>query len=188
MYFLAEYNLLQTIPIFLQLLNLQWLLNIYLTLSEKISMLMGNPKLAEKAGYVGWTSGVPRLGVPPLRMNDGPQGFRAPKRAPGTSTQWPSGLTMAHTWNRSTMHAWGQALGLEFHNKGANVFFGPGLNVQRIANGGRSFEYLSGEDPSPLPLPQRPATHKSDADSCVPQPRLSIFTSNMIQTSHPVSR
>jgi len=118
-----------------------------MTLSEKISMLMGNPKLAEKAGYVGWTSGVPRLGVPPLRMNDGPQGFRAPKRAPGTSTQWPSGLTMAHTWNRSTMHVWGQALGLEFHNKGANVFFGPGLNIQRIANGGRSFEYLSGEDP-----------------------------------------
>eukprot|EP01046_Picozoa_sp_COSAG06_P070474 COSAG06_NODE_19727_length_825_cov_0.815427_1_plen_69_part_10 len=25
--------------------------------------------------------------------------------------------------------------------------FGPGVNVARIANGGRSFEYLSGEDP-----------------------------------------
>lgn len=30
---------------------------------------------------------------------------------------------------------------------GANVQFGPAVNVQRVANGGRSFEYLSGEDP-----------------------------------------
>lgn len=38
-------------------------------------------------------------------------------------------------------------MGEEFAGKGANVQFGPGVNVARIANGGRSFEYLSGEDP-----------------------------------------
>ncbi len=38
-------------------------------------------------------------------------------------------------------------MGEEFAGKGANVQFGPGANVARIANGGRSFEYLSGEDP-----------------------------------------
>jgi beta-glucosidase len=38
-------------------------------------------------------------------------------------------------------------MGQEFHAKGANVFLGPGLNVQRIPEGGRNFEYLSGEDP-----------------------------------------
>lgn len=36
-------------------------------------------------------------------------------------------------------------MGNEFYGKGANVQFGPGVNVARVANGGRSFEYLSGE-------------------------------------------
>jgi beta-glucosidase len=37
--------------------------------------------------------------------------------------------------------------GKEFAGKGANVQFGPGLNLARLPNGGRSFEYSSGEDP-----------------------------------------
>ena len=77
-------------------------------------------------------------------MNDGPQGFRGP---PGTSTQWPSGLTVAHSWDRALFLEYGTALGQEFAGKGSNVMFGPALNLQRVANGGRSFEYGSGEDP-----------------------------------------
>ena len=77
-------------------------------------------------------------------MNDGPQGFRG---TAGTSTQWPSGLTVAHSWDRQLFLEWGTAMGLEFSLKGANVQFGPGANLARIPNGGRSFEYLSGEDP-----------------------------------------
>eukprot|EP00911_Craspedida_sp_UC1_P000913 UC1_evm2s696 len=38
-------------------------------------------------------------------------------------------------------------MGVEFADKGANCQFGPGINVARVSNGGRSFEYLSGEDP-----------------------------------------
>ena len=87
---------------------------------------------------------MPRLGVPDLRMNDGPQGFRGEA---GTSTQWPSGLTVAHSWDPQLFLEWGTAMGLEFSSKGANVQFGPGVNLARIPNGGRSFEYLSGEDP-----------------------------------------
>jgi hypothetical protein len=36
-------------------------------------------------------------------------------------------------------------MGKEFHDKGANVQFGPGVNIARLSNAGRSFEYLSGE-------------------------------------------
>ncbi|CAE7237313.1 bglB, partial [Symbiodinium pilosum] len=39
------------------------------------------------------------------------------------------------------------ALGKEFLPKGANVLLGPGLNVHRVARGGRNVEYLSGESP-----------------------------------------
>lgn len=35
----------------------------------------------------------------------------------------------------------------EFYGKGAHVQLGPGMNVARIPNGGRNFEYVSGEDP-----------------------------------------
>eukprot|EP00756_Hemistasia_phaeocysticola_P051046 Hpha_TRINITY_DN26229_c0_g1::TRINITY_DN26229_c0_g1_i1::g.184661::m.184661/K05349/bglX; beta-glucosidase len=97
-----------------------------------------------KHKYVGCLVGVPRLGIPDVRLNDGPEGFRGPA---GLSTQWPSGLTLAHSWDPILMREYGVALGTEFAAKGANVMYGPGLNVARLANGGRSFEYGSGEDP-----------------------------------------
>ena len=72
-------------------------------------------------------------------MNDGPQGFRGLAK---TSTQWPSGQTVARSFDADLLFEWGQAMGAEFSGKGANCQFGPGLNLARIPNGGRSFEYL----------------------------------------------
>lgn len=117
-----------------------------MTLAEKMGFIQGNKSLnsGPHGRYVGVVPGVPRLGIPDLRMNDGPQGFGDQA---GTSTQFPSGLTVAHSWDAAAFLAWGTAMGLEFARKGANVQFGPGLNLARIANGGRSFEYSSGEDP-----------------------------------------
>jgi beta-glucosidase-like glycosyl hydrolase len=56
-------------------------------------------------------------------MNDGPQGFRGPV---GTSTQWPSGLTVAQAFDREAMNAFGVGMGKEFRGKGCDVQFGPG--------------------------------------------------------------
>ena len=86
------------------------------------------------------------LHIPPLRMANGPQGFRAP-RHPGTTTQWPCALGMAASWDRQLVRRWGEAMGREFVGKGANVQLAPGLNVARVPRNGRNFEYLSGEDP-----------------------------------------
>jgi beta-glucosidase len=38
-------------------------------------------------------------------------------------------------------------MGAEFKGKGANVQLGPGVNLNRIPQNGRCFEYVSGEDP-----------------------------------------
>jgi beta-glucosidase len=38
-------------------------------------------------------------------------------------------------------------MGLEFLAKGASVALGPALNIARMPNDGRNFEYISGEDP-----------------------------------------
>jgi beta-glucosidase len=115
-----------------------------MTQAEKFGFFQGSHN-GDRA-YVGIVTGVPRLGIPDLRLNDGPEGFRDNKH-PGTSTQWPSGLTVAHSWDPAAFGQWGAAMGAEFAGKGANVLYGPAVNVARIANGGRSFEYLSGEDP-----------------------------------------
>ena len=99
--------------------------------------------------YIGRVPGIERLKIPDLNMNDGPEGFRCGGEVcpPGSTTQFPSGLTVAHSWDAALFGEWGTAMGEEFAGKGANVQFGPGANVARLANGGRSFEYLSGEDP-----------------------------------------
>lgn len=96
--------------------------------------------------YVGVIDGNKRLRIPPLHMNDGPQGFRD-LHIPGSSTSFPAVLSMAASWDRQLVEEWGAALGREFYHKGANVLLGPGLEVIRVPRNGRNFEYLSGEDP-----------------------------------------
>ena len=70
--------------------------------------------------YTGNVVGNGRLGIPPLHLNDGPQGFRE-NTHPGTTTQFPSGLAVAASWDKKAMHDWGRAMGAEFFAKGANV-------------------------------------------------------------------
>ena len=79
-----------------------------MTLAEKITMLHGT-----SGDYVGNIAGNTRLGIPPLLMNDGPQGFRD-NAHPGTTTQFPSGLCIAASWDPDFAFNWGSAMGREF--------------------------------------------------------------------------
>lgn len=118
-----------------------------MTLEEKIGLMHGPSDCSgDQCWYVGNVPGIPRLGLPRINMNDGPQGFRDESR-PGTSVAWPSALAMAATFDPAAVEAWGKAMGDEFYMKGSNIQLGPGLNVARVENNGRNFEYLSGEDP-----------------------------------------
>ena len=121
---------------------------------ERAEKLISNMTLAEKVellhsdcgGYTGNTCAIDRLGIPALKMNDGPQGYRDDGR-PGSSTAWPSGLAIGATWDPDAAFEWGSAMGDEFYRKGANVQLGPGVCVLRVPQNGRAFEYISGEDP-----------------------------------------
>lgn len=124
-----------------------------MSLEEKLAMLHGpatgsccSCNTSASCAYVGNIAANPRLGIPPINMNDGPQGFRDNVH-PGTTTAWPSGLTMAATWSVDALREWGEGQGKEFFAKGANVQLGPGLCLARVPRNGRNFEYLSGEDP-----------------------------------------
>ena len=112
-----------------------------MTMDEKLAMLHGY-----SGDYVGNIPGNDRLGIPPINMNDGPQGFRD-NASPGTTTAFPSGLTIAASWDVDAVYRWGEGMGKEFYAKGSNVQLGPGLCLARVPRNGRNFEYISGEDP-----------------------------------------
>ena len=97
------------------------------------------------AGYV---PGVPRLGVPSLRMTDAGLGVtNAMGSRPGDSaTAFPSSLALGSTFNPTLARAQGAAIGREARAKGFNVLLGGGMNLTRDPRNGRNFEYIS-EDP-----------------------------------------
>ncbi|MBS1794837.1 MAG: glycoside hydrolase family 3 C-terminal domain-containing protein [Acidobacteria bacterium] len=103
-----------------------------LTLDEKVSMLAGT-------GFD--TVPVPRLGIPALKMTDGPVGVR---QAPATS--FPSGIALAASFDPALIGRVAAAIAEETKAKGKNVLLGPCVNIQRTPFGGRNFESF-GEDP-----------------------------------------
>lgn len=89
------------------------------------------------------------MGIPALHMQDGPQGFRVSNTTGpvGSTTAWPSALTVASTWDVDMIYKWHAAMATEFKGKGVNVQLGPGIGIARAPTAGRNFEYLCGEDP-----------------------------------------
>ena len=119
-----------------------------MTLEEKATMLAGS----------GWmeSAPIPRLGIPAIKMADGPLGVRswmgssaitnsanAPKI---TSTSFPSGVAMAATWNPELIQREGQAIAQETKALGRDMILGPTVNINRVPLWGRNFEGY-GEDP-----------------------------------------
>ena len=99
-----------------------------MTFDEKAAMVRGTgwSNYALSNGmFVGSIPAIPRLGIPSLNMQDGPQGFRTTDgRLVGTVTSWPSQLAVGATWSPALAFAYGKALGEEFRAKGANVILG----------------------------------------------------------------
>lgn len=114
-----------------------------LNMSQKLSLMGG---IGPLNGYSRNSGCAYVCGKRTYVWDNGPQGFGDGSR-PGSTTQFPSSLAMAASWDPSLAFAFGTAMGEEFWNKGANIQEGPGVNVARIQKNGRNFEYMSGEDP-----------------------------------------
>ncbi len=115
----------------------EWLAQ--MTLEEKASMTAGSDM---------WHStGVERLGIPPFKVTDGPNGARG-SRWDGkiTAACFPCGVCLAATWNPDLVHRIGAALGEETKTKGAHILLAPTVNIHRSPLAGRNFECYS-EDP-----------------------------------------
>ena len=98
--------------------------------------------------YIGNTPSIDRLKIPSLKLQDAGNGFRtSDARMVGQVTSWTCALGLATAWDPELVREWASAVADEYIAKGANVILGPGLNVHRVARGGRNAEYMSGEDP-----------------------------------------
>lgn len=109
-----------------------------LTLEEKVSLMAGRS--------VWISSAVPRLGIPALKLTDGPNAARGDAMGGVPAACFPVGVALAATWNPELIEAVGVALGEEAHSKNAQVLLGPTINLHRHPLGGRNFECYS-EDP-----------------------------------------
>lgn len=107
-----------------------------LTPEEKVSLLAGATAMTLHA--------IPRLGVPEVKMTDGPTGVRSPDGKP--ATVFPVGVALAATWNPDLTRAVGAAIAGEARGYGASVLLAPTVNIVRTPRWGRNFESYS-EDP-----------------------------------------
>ena len=114
---------------------------------QRAKALVEEMTLEEKIDYISgvrsfYIRAIPRLGIPEIRMADGPQGIRNNTQ----STMYPSGVLSASTWNRELVRELGNGLGRDAKARGVSILLGPGVNIYRSPLCGRNFEYF-GEDP-----------------------------------------
>ncbi len=112
-----------------------------LSLDEKLRLLHGATDPDDSS--VGYVPPIPRVGIPALRMVDGPMGVRA---VGGSATAFPASVALAATWNPRLAREQGASMAREARAHGQNVLLAPGTNVVRVPHCGRNFEYYS-EDP-----------------------------------------
>lgn len=113
-----------------------------MTLQEKVSLL---------AGKNNWmTVPIERLSITSIMMTDGPHGVRTGGEGAGRivskATAYPTGISMASSWNRDLIYRVGQGLAEETRHLGCLILLGPCVNIVRSPLGGRNFETYS-EDP-----------------------------------------
>ncbi|GII04448.1 beta-glucosidase [Planobispora takensis] len=110
-----------------------------MTTDEKLNMVRGHGLALVPRGRV---KGVPRLGIPELRLHDGPHGVSDVKGV----TAFPAPITLAATWDPALARRFGAALGAEARGKGINVHLAPAVDILRVPQSGRVWESF-GEDP-----------------------------------------
>lgn len=112
-----------------------------MSIQEKVNLTTGTGW--GSGPCVGNTGSVPRLGIPSLCLQDGPNGIRYADFV----SHYPSGLATGSTFNRDLMFLKGKALGREFKYKNIHIALAPTIGpIGLKAQGGRNWESF-GADP-----------------------------------------
>jgi len=116
-------------------------------IEKRVDALLAKMTLDEKLTLIGGTNdfyiqALPRLGLPALRMSDGPLGVHDY----GPTTAYPAGIALAASWDVDLARRVGEMMGKDARARGVHFVLAPGMNIYRAPMNGRNFEYL-GEDP-----------------------------------------
>lgn len=118
-----------------------------------VDKLLAELTLDEKAvltaGADNWsTVAVDRLGIPKIRVTDGPNGARGTMMGSSGATAAcvPCGPALGATWDEGLIERVGALLGREARTKRCRVLLAPTVNLHRSPLAGRNFECYS-EDP-----------------------------------------
>ena len=150
---------------------------------SEIDEIIGQMTLEEKTGMLHGTSmfttaGIDRLGVPELKMADGPLGVReeisrdswAPAGLDNDfATYYPAGGGLSATWNTELAYKFGNSVGEESRARNKDVLLSPAINIIRTPLGGRTYEYFT-EDPylnKKLTVPFIVGLQENDVAACV---------------------
>lgn len=112
--------------------------------AERASLVLSAMTTAERLQLLAsGAAGNPRLGIPPIKFIDGPNGV-----GEGSThvTAFPDAETIAASWDPRVASAYGHALGAEAAGKGDTLIAAPTVNIVRTPLWGREAETL-GEDP-----------------------------------------
>ncbi len=114
---------------------------------KRVASILGKMTTDEKFEMIGgindfYTRPIPRLGIPSLRMSDGPMGVHDY----GLTTAYPAGIALAASWDVDLAERFGTSMGKDARARGVHFILAPGMNIYRAPINGRNFEYF-GEDP-----------------------------------------
>ena len=114
-----------------------------MTLDEKILEI----HMLDVKTHLREVAGVERLGIPVFRITNGPAGAGPGDGNPDRpATALPAALALAASWDPDLAEIFGRIAGEEVADRGEHLLEGPGVNITRVPQNGRNFEYF-GEDP-----------------------------------------
>lgn len=112
-----------------------------MTIDERIEMIGGHNFF--------FINDVPAANLPRLYLTDATQGVHLRKDLDDQlekSVAMPCPIMLTSTWNRDLANNFARCIGEECRAGDIAVLLGPGMNIYRVAQNGRNFEYF-GEDP-----------------------------------------
>lgn len=112
-----------------------------LDLEEKLSLLHGG-RDPQDLGQAGYWPGLPRLGIPAMRLADGPAGVNVTRE----STGMPAPVSLAATFSVEAARLYGVAMGRDARALGQDILLAPQVDIVRDPLFRRNHTTL-GEDP-----------------------------------------
>lgn len=114
-----------------------------MTFEEKMALIRGaSEDPATNQGQAGYLRGVPRLGIPPMRMSDGPPGVLTRQASQAETAT----MGLAATFSVKDAEENGVVIGREAKSLGVDVVLEPFINIDRDITFERGYNTY-GEDP-----------------------------------------